>query len=261
MAETGKPLASLRSSRFENERLALALVLSLTAHLLVWGGYELNRQFHFPWPHFLATKIVAQPQIQNQEPPLEFVMVQQPATAPPKNTKYYSNQNSRAANPDAKQEKEIPQINGKQTDYAKTESATKPDFSKLQPSAPPSKPAEPQPKSEPGDLTLAARENPKPRPRTINQALAEQNRLPGVQMRQNGGVHRLALVPSLDAKATPFGAYDAAFIEAVQQRWYDLLDSQQFSLDRTGKVTLRFDGETTNFSSFADQAHTPYAIP
>ena len=28
-----------------------------------------------------------------------------------------------------------------------------------------------------------------------------------------------------------------------------------------GKVTLRFDGETTKFSSFADQAHTPYAIP
>jgi replicative DNA helicase len=28
-----------------------------------------------------------------------------------------------------------------------------------------------------------------------------------------------------------------------------------------GKVTLRFDGETTKFSSFADQAHTPYVIP
>jgi hypothetical protein len=32
----------------------------------------------------------------------------------------------------------------------------------------------------------------------------------------------------------------AAFMEAVTQRWYDLLDSQQFALDRSGKVTLRF---------------------
>jgi TonB family protein len=51
-------------------------------------------------------------------------------------------------------------------------------------------------------------------------------------------------------KATPFGAYDAAFIEAVTQRWYDLLDSRQFSMDRSGKVTLRFhlnyDGSITD---------------
>ena len=31
-----------------------------------------------------------------------------------------------------------------------------------------------------------------------------------------------------------------AFIAAVTQRWYDLLDSRQFAMDRNGKVTLRF---------------------
>ena len=51
---------------------------------------------------------------------------------------------------------------------------------------------------------------------------------------------RHQLSASFDVKATPFGAYDAALIEAVTQRWYDLLDSQQFAMDRTGKVTLRF---------------------
>jgi outer membrane biosynthesis protein TonB len=80
-----------------------------------------------------------------------------------------------------------------------------------------------------------------PRPRTVSKALAQQaHRLPGQQMKQEGGTHRPALVSSLDVKATPFGAYDAAFIEAVTQRWYDLLDSRQFAMDRNGKVTLRF---------------------
>ena len=53
-------------------------------------------------------------------------------------------------------------------------------------------------------------------------------------------MRRLALVPSLDAKATPFGAYDAAFIEAVSQRWYDLLDSRNYAGEGIGKVVLRF---------------------
>jgi outer membrane biosynthesis protein TonB len=80
-----------------------------------------------------------------------------------------------------------------------------------------------------------------PRPRTVKQANEQQShRLPGQQTRQEGGMRRQALVPSLDVKATPFGAYDAALVEAVTQRWYDLLDSQQFAMDRSGKVTLRF---------------------
>jgi membrane protein involved in colicin uptake len=74
--------------------------------------------------------------------------------------------------------------------------------------------------------------------------------MPGQQMKQEGGMHRQALVPSLDVKATPFGAYDAALVSAVTQRWYDLLDSQQFAMDRNGKVTLQFhlnyDGTVTD---------------
>jgi hypothetical protein len=50
----------------------------------------------------------------------------------------------------------------------------------------------------------------------------------------------MALQPSFDAKATPFGEYDRKFIDAVTARWYDLLDSQKFAQDRSGKVTLRF---------------------
>ena len=58
-------------------------------------------------------------------------------------------------------------------------------------------------------------------------------------MREDGGA-RPRLISSLDVQATPFGEYDRALIEAVQSRWYNLLDSQRFAEDRTGLVTVRF---------------------
>ena len=168
--------------------------------------------------------------------------------------KDYSSKNSRAADP-TKGDKENPQLNGKQTEIVKTENVPRPTVSKLQP-APPEPlqkpaPSVAQPKplvTKPGDLTLGKPETwdkpvpqEEPRPRTVKQALAQQSqRLPGPQMRQDGGAHRQALVPSLDVKSTPFGAYDAALVEAVTDRWYSLLDGQQFAMDRSGKVTLRF---------------------
>ena len=62
-------------------------------------------------------------------------------------------------------------------------------------------------------------------------------------------VKRRALISSLDVKATPFGAYDAAIIAAIQKRWYDLLDESNFP-PRTGKVVIEFrlysDGRVTD---------------
>jgi hypothetical protein len=78
------------------------------------------------------------------------------------------------------------------------------------------------------------------RPRTLRQALAQRDQSPGMQMQQAGGVPQHAFTSSLDAKATPFGEYDAAIIDAVSSRWYQLLESRRFAEDRTGKVTLRF---------------------
>jgi hypothetical protein len=103
-----------------------------------------------------------------------------------------------------------------------------------------------------GDLALAKPEaNPRQttgqaeqsRPRTVQEALTRQqlNKIPGEKMKQEGGVKRRLDFASLDAKATPFGAYDAAFIEAVSKRWYDLLDSRDYSLDRHGRVVVKFD--------------------
>jgi hypothetical protein len=254
MAGTGRKFDSLRLNRPENERLILALLISLAVHLAGFGGYELGKAAQwFPRRQPVA-KIKtqpAQPVVQNSDP-VEFAFSEQPTPDAPQNAKYYSDKNSRAANPDAAQDTGRPKLNGKQTDVPQTHDAPRTQIAKAQP-----QPETPQTKNEaqpsqpmlqPGDWSqsklrnLQERENnSEPRPRTIKQALAEQSNLsPGVQMEQEGGVRRQSLVSSLDAKATPFGKYDETFVKAVTQHWYDLLDSQKFAQDRSGKVTLRF---------------------
>ena len=263
MTGVGEQFGSLRFSSPEMRRLGLALALSLALHLLVWGGYEAGkhlgvwRRLHLPaWWHLVAkTKTRLPAALQNLEEPLTFVEVALPTAEAPRDAKYYSSQNSLAAD-QANRALSVPQLNGKQTEVAKTEDVPRPNFNKLQlATAAPQQNT--QPSVRPGDLTLGKPQNAKPqeqpRPRTLKQAREQQARqLPGVQMKQEGGASRHALVSSLDVKATPFGAYDQAFIQAVTQRWYDLLDSQQFAMDRTGKVTLRFhlnyDGSITEIS-------------
>jgi hypothetical protein len=75
----------------------------------------------------------------------------------------------------------------------------------------------------------------------LAEARQQKGILVGEQMKQDGGVRRLHIESSLDVKASPFANYDQQFIYAVQQRWYALLDEHRYSLDRTGKVKLRFE--------------------
>src|SRR5262249_43903945 len=107
----------------------------------------------------------------------------------------------------------------------------------------------PKPTLAPGDLTLAKME-PKPqpdpgeserrKPRTIKEALARREQPPGRKMKQDGGVQRHSLVPSMDTRGTPFGEYDARLVEAVSSYWYDILDEKNFASDARGHVTLEF---------------------
>jgi hypothetical protein len=269
MAGIGRKFDSLRLNRFENERLVLALAISVAAHLLAWGIYETGQKFNL-WQRLNHIQRVAKmipPPLQPAEEPLTFVTVDQPSTEAPQHAKYYSDKNSQAANPDTSRDKDIPQINGRQTDVMQTEDAPRIQVAKEQPSPPAqqanaSQPQQQSPAIQPGDLTLVSKiENllPNPqnntqpqRPRTIKEARAQQNQMPGVPMMQDGGVRRHAGVSSLDVKLTGFGEYDEALVEAITQRWYDLLDSQRFALDRTGKVVLQFrlhyDGTVTDMN-------------
>jgi hypothetical protein len=267
MAQTANRLDSLQFNRRETGRLSLALALSLALHLFVWGSYEAGKKFdvwqRLPRLAWLLPAPKMVPPVQKPEPPLEFVMVEQPSPEAPANAKYYSSQNSRAANPDAVRNATVPKLNGTQTEVPKLETMTKPDFNKLQPAPKPTtpEPAQPSPAVAPGDLTLGKpqesqtqQEQAPPRPRTLQQALAQTqpHRSPGVAMKQDGGVPNVKLSASFDVKATPFGEYDSEFVDAVTYRWYSLLESQQFALDRTGKVMLRFhlnyDGTITDMT-------------
>jgi len=256
MAVTGKTMQSLRFSRFDNGRLALALAISVAIHLTIFGGYELSKQLaRIPWMHMLARKLIytaPAPVAKNPEQPLEFVMVQNPSPTAPNNAKYYSSQNSRAADA-THRDSDIAEIKGTQDNVPQTSQAPRPEFNKLMPTPQPEQ-AQPQPTTDPGDLTLAnlsqlrAQQQQQQRPRTLAQVRPSQ--VPGMLMHQIGGAHEIALQPTLDAKSTAFGAYDEAFIDAVQNRWYQLLDSQLYALDRTGSVTLNFhlnyDGSITD---------------
>jgi outer membrane biosynthesis protein TonB len=210
--------------------------------------------------------------------PLVFVDVN-PALAtaePPKDTPFYSDKNSTAANPETDQDTNVPRITGTQEDVIKTEDIPREKPMPLQPAlpTPPPEPVPvqeeetvetiPKPAMEPGDLALL-RPDPAPepklepqpnrsRPRTIKEAMARKNisRLPGEKMKQEGGVKRRFEVAGLDARATPFGSYDAALIEAISQRWYSLLDERDYASDSRGKVVLQFhlhyDGRVTDMN-------------
>jgi len=298
MARAQEDSSSLRFSRRESERVIVALLVSLLAHLAIWGGYHTGEKFgwwqkwHLPaWLQPAAKKFPLQAQIAHNSEPTMFVDVSHADADAPVKPKYYSNKNSRAANADTANAN-TPKINGRQTDVPKTEDVPKPapkasnppppppptkpkapskpdttpQLAKLQPTMPQPSPKAmtqsetPEPPHTPGEtdlltphtntppLTPAAPRQPAtvftpaepPRPRTLKQALAQKDQIPGQQMQQPGGVARRALWSSLDAKATPFGDYDAAIIEAVSQRWYDLLDNHRYAQDRSGKVMLRF---------------------
>ena len=268
----------MRPGRLELSRLVLAFAISLAIHLLCFGSYELGRKYgvwqnlRLPvWLQKVKTLDVMPKERKNSTPvereaPLMFVDVNPRLASfePPKNAKFYSDKNSQAANPNADRDTGVPKITGKQTEIVKAEDVPRTDF-KLQPSLVPADrdqtAEEARPKPPPGDLVMAKpQENPlpdtgmaeQPRPRTIREALARQHntQLPGQKMKQEGGVSWMRIDPGFDVKATPFGAYDAAFIAVVCQHWYDLLDEHNYAMDRTGKVVLQFhlnyDGRITD---------------
>jgi hypothetical protein len=283
-------VTGFRPGRAETRRLVWALVISLALHLVGYGTYETGKKFGVwqriilpPWMHAPAmlTEILKQKQAEPKrtevtEPPLIFVEVTPDQAAPeaPKNTPYYSSRNSVADNPQAEKITAVPKIEGTQEKIVKTEDVPRSRAFPLQPTPPAPSGAtqsaderqeeqKARPSLNPGELAVGKPEvipqpdtgtAPKPRPRTVLEAKArmENSQLSGQKMKQEGGVKPSLGMSRLDVRATGFGAYDAALIAAVQNRWYDLLDNRNFAGDRTGRVTLRFhlnaDGNVTELA-------------
>ena len=131
-----------------NRLLAWALAVSLTVHLAAFGGWKWSqthpwwRQWRVPsWLQVqrqklvaaIAQKLPAQPPPPSQPPMLYIDVDPNLASAePPKNPKFYSSDNTIAANVDNKTPSDTPQVNGTQTKVIKTV----PNAPKMAPEAP-----------------------------------------------------------------------------------------------------------------------------
>jgi hypothetical protein len=243
--------------------LVTAFAISLVLHLVIFGTWRMGK--YAGWWNQQATWILkltkkSKPALspaefekllaaqQPKEIPMTFVEVDPRSSAvePPKDAQYYGVQNTRAANPEAALDTLKPKIDGNQDKMMRLADNQKSRAQPLQP-APPPEPADIQPKQDPGN-TINDAIKVHTRPKTLAAARQENLSLAGNRTRQEGGTRQRGRV-SLDVKATPFGTYDAAFIAAVQQRWYDLLDSTHFT-QQAGKVVLEFrltyDGRITD---------------
>lgn len=274
---------SLRPGRFEYKRLGWALAISLAFHLFCYGTYEFSHRVLPSWlerikilaalAHQLEIKKPAPPPAPPSPPPLVFVEVNPEVATPepPKDAKYYSSQNAKAANPDIVADTDTPKINGRDPDLPKTDEAAR-HLEKLQPNAPQPKAEPEQAKPQPpvGDLAMA---KPEPilrpdtgkaeqtRPRTIAEAKARYQ-VPGEQRKEDGGVRNKQIMSSLDTKATITGGYDALLIEAISQRWYDLIDDRANRIvGGTGLVTITFklhsDGTITELTIAENTTSSP----
>jgi hypothetical protein len=230
----------------------------------------------------LKTKPPQQPKhVVEQETQLVFVEVDpETITAEaPKNAKYYSSKNSQAANAEAvKDDLNNPNIAGKEAKVPRIKDSERSKSVPLQPSAPkqPTPKEQDQAESKPkpkggkavGDLAMAKpsekkgdgkEENVKDpgealtpthkRPNTLVEAKMREA-LSGHKMKEDGGVKRHLRLDSLDTRATAFGEYDRQLIEAIQKRWFNILESKEFTRDRAGRVVVEFnlnsDGRITD---------------
>ena len=212
--------------------------------------------------------------LQQAVPEAQLVFVEvdptEAAREAPKNAKFYSSENTIASNPNPA-EKEQPKIDGRQEKVPKTFDTLKPAPQPLQPAPEPPKtvtktptpeqkpaPQRPTPpedtkltrEQKPGETLLARAvprtepQQPPPeqprRPRTVAEAKAQKGIIEGQKTRQEGGVRRNTIGHNLDVRKSPFGSYDRMFIEAVQARWFNLLDERDFAGGQAGRVVLEF---------------------
>jgi hypothetical protein len=80
----------------------------------------------------------------------------------------------------------------------------------------------------------------RPRYRRVAEVRQEKGMLVAPKMKLNGNAPRVSVDSSLNVKASPLGDYNYRLVQAVQERWYQLLDERKFALERSGKVIIKF---------------------
>ena len=268
---------------FSLNSIQRSLLLSLLIHMLVALGILLGA---FPVVEKMMAAVV--PELidlealekQQQKRQQSVIFLEVPASMAseeaPEDSKYYSTQNSRAADEQSEKETPQPKIKGTQDKVpriidSKPASLAKPTPPEPKPPTPEPKPKSPPPKAETLNPIVAKPEpklepkpepEPKPRrPRTVAEA-KQLAMVQGQKMKQDGGVKKRATIVGLDAKASPFGDYDARLIAAIQNRWNQILD--QYYLPSVGQVVLTFnlwsDGKVSNVQVERSTVNTILAL-
>jgi outer membrane biosynthesis protein TonB len=258
-----------------------ALAWSLAIHLLCYGAWKWGQthgwwQSSTPrWMQALTKKLltpvtvkIAPPPKKPLDVPLIFVDTD-PALAmkePPPNAKYYSANNTPAANTEIKHLSDIPNITGHQQHVPKPTDSSKSKAQPLEPTPKAEDKTEEQPESKPkprqsmapGDLAMAKPANqkqpddgkaetnpdvsvaPQPAPHHFSRLdqVPGHNGITGEKMRQDGGVPRQEREPSFAAVGKSYGDYDAELIDAVSTCWHQLLQDRMANV--SGEVVVEF---------------------
>jgi len=166
--------------------IAWAFLLSLLFHLLLFSVLEIGIRWHWwrpdqvpawlqlvkrPTPNQLAEKKKPNPEQElTREVPMLFVDVDpdQASPAPPKESRFYSDRSTLAANPNPLQDSKVPKLDGKQTQVPKNEDVARTKPQPLQPAPPVApvavKPApKPEPQPPPKQEVAAAKPDPAPK--------------------------------------------------------------------------------------------------
>jgi hypothetical protein len=250
---------------------AISIGLHIVAFFVIEGGHAagLWEQRAVPkWAMKQSAKVDPNaPKNANEPVVLQFIEVEQ-ATEEPQDARLYSAAPTTAANPDTRQDLNKPKIDGTQDKVPKIRDVVK---------AEPVPPPQPQPKATlqpntkqsqqaaaepPGDtkqntltpdekaardLTFDRPAQKQTRPKTLAEA-RQRAGIEGPRMKQDGGVKKYSIETDADVKSSPFGSYDAMFIQAVQVRWFELLEKH--SINHSGKVVVDFrlhkDGRITS---------------
>ena len=249
-------------------------MLSLLVHMLVLFGIWLGA---FSMAQTMMAKVIPElvdmQALQEQQRKRSFIFLEVPPNMAtedaPDDSKHYSNNNSKAANQQSDKETNIPKIDGRQdlidqiidsTANAKLATPQPKSETKTQPKEELEKKTEKktnlnkaqslnpiQIKPKPKDQTKP-KANPEQKPKRPS-SMAEARRMAmisGEKMKQDGGVRNKATIEGLDAKASPFGNYDARLIASIQDRWHNIIPSVR----EVGRVVVTFNlwenGEVTN---------------
>ncbi|MEC7882233.1 MAG: cell envelope integrity protein TolA [Verrucomicrobiota bacterium] len=255
-----------------------SLMLSLLVHLIVIFGFWLGA---FSTAEKMMAKVMPelidmQALKEAQEKRRSVIFLEVPPSMAtqdaPDDSKHYSNNNSKAADQQSEKDTEKPKIDGKQelidrvidsAANAKPANSQPKEENQAQPKEEPKPKVKTQSKSvkaeslnpiqiskpnpKPKDQTKS-KVKPKPKPKRPS-SLAEARRMAmvtGEKMKQEGGVRNKATIEGLDAKASPFGDYDARLIASIQNRWHNIIPSVR----EVGRVIVTFNlwenGEVTD---------------